>query len=68
MKNSKIRELTTREIREQIDEERLNLQKMQLAHSVSPLDNPYKLSYTKRFIARLKTELTNRLSKENNNE
>lgn len=60
MKNEKIRELTTQEIQEYIAEEKLNLTKMRLTHSVSPLDNPMKLRNTKRLIARLNTELRNR--------
>ena len=60
MKNSEIRELTTNEIIERIDDEKNHLTRMRLNHSVSPLDNPLKMKDSKRIIARLKTELRKR--------
>ncbi|MEX0966472.1 MAG: 50S ribosomal protein L29 [Bacteroidia bacterium] len=57
MKKEDIKELTDKEIQEYIVEEQLSLTKMGLTHAVHPLDNPKKLSFTKRMIARYKTEL-----------
>ena len=50
------------EIKERIDNERSMLQKLKMNHAVSPLDNPMKLGYTKKTIARLLTELNQRES------
>jgi len=60
MKNSEIRELSLKELRERIDSEKETLVRMRLNHAVSPLDNPIKLRDTKRVIAKLMTELRKR--------
>lgn len=60
MRNEEIRELSTKEIRERIDEEKMNLTRLKLAHAVSPLDNPTKIKDSKKEVARLKTELRKR--------
>ena len=60
MKNPEIRELTTKELIEKIDNEKALLIKMRLNHTISPLDNPNKLGEAKRLVARLKTELRKR--------
>ena len=57
MKASEVRELSTLEIQEQIENNTKALTKMRLNHAVSPLDNPNKIGETKRDIARLKTDL-----------
>jgi len=64
MKNSEIRELTTAEVIENIENGKADLLKMKMNHAVSPLDNPIKISELKKEIARLSTELTSRKSKE----
>jgi large subunit ribosomal protein L29 len=60
MKNSEIKDLTTQEIIEKIEEEKKLLVRLRINHKVSNLDNPHKISESKRFIARLKTELRKR--------
>lgn len=60
MKNSEIKELTKDELVEKINEETATLTKMKMNHSVSPLENPMQIRHTRRFIARLKTELSRR--------
>jgi len=57
MKSSEIRELTTQEILERIDNERTSLVRMRLNHAITPLDNPNKIKETRGNIARLLTEL-----------
>ena len=57
MKSSEIRELSTKEIIERIDTEQNLLTRMRMNHAVSPLDNPNKISETRKIVARLKTEL-----------
>ncbi|MEI6677766.1 MAG: 50S ribosomal protein L29 [Mariniphaga sp.] len=60
MKNSEIKELTTAEIIEKIDITKEELIRMCLNHSVNPLENPMKIRFTRKDIARLKTELRKR--------
>jgi large subunit ribosomal protein L29 len=65
MKNSEIKELSTKELRERIDTEKENMVRMKLNHAVSPLDNPMVLKYAKKDIARMMTELKKREVSEN---
>ena len=60
MKSTEIRELSTQEILERIDNEKTTLVRMKLNHAITPLDNPNKLSEMRRTIARLMTELSQR--------
>jgi len=60
MKSSEIKDLTSKELDEKIQEEQNNLIHLRLNHAVSPLENPLKIKYSRRMIARLRTELTSR--------
>lgn len=60
MKQSVIKELSTPDIVERLDEERKHLTRLRMNHAVSPLDNPNKLKEFRRTIARLETELRKR--------
>jgi large subunit ribosomal protein L29 len=60
MKNNEIRELTSKEIKDIIQEQKDQLMKLKLAHAVSPLDDPSKMKNTRKTIARLKTEMRKR--------
>ena len=60
MKAVEIRELTIQELRDRLVSEQEMLTKLKLNHSVSPLDNPLKIRYARKDIARLKTELRKR--------
>ena len=62
MKSSEIRELTTKELIERIEDEKNMLVRLRLNHAVSPLDNPHKITKQKRTIARLLTEMNLRSS------
>ncbi|PIE86134.1 MAG: 50S ribosomal protein L29 [Bacteroidia bacterium] len=64
MKSAEIRELTTKEIEERIEENDLLLTKQRLNHAVSPLENPQQIKNIRREIARLKTELRQRQEKQ----
>ena len=64
MKQSIVNDLTTDEIRDKVKEERASYVKMKMSHSVSPLDNPLKLKYSRRLIARMETELKKRLTQQ----
>jgi len=65
MKTAEVRELSTKEIIERIEDEKNMLVKMKLNHHISPMDNPLKLRTTRRIIAKLKTELRKRELNEN---
>ncbi len=60
MKNSEIKELTTAEITERIDNANEEMVRMLLNHAVNPLDNPMKIRFARKDIARLNTELRKR--------
>jgi large subunit ribosomal protein L29 len=60
MEQKVIRELTTGEIIERLDEEKKQLVKLKLNHAVSPLENPNKIKAYRKTIARLQTELRHR--------
>jgi large subunit ribosomal protein L29 len=57
MKNEEILTLSTEDIVAQIKQEKSNLQKRKFAHAVTPLQNPMAIRHSRRFIARLATEL-----------
>jgi large subunit ribosomal protein L29 len=65
MKNSEIRELAPKEIAERIDAEKTMLVKLRMNHAVSPLDNPMKITRTRKDVARMMTELRKRQLSEN---
>ena len=65
MKNSEIRELTTKELIEKIEDEKVLTARMKLNHAISPLENPNKLKEGRRIVAKLKTELGKRELTEN---
>ncbi len=60
MKQSVIRELAPAELIERLEEEEKQYLKMKLNHAVSPLENPMKIKFYRRLIARLKTEIRRR--------
>jgi large subunit ribosomal protein L29 len=60
MKTSEVRELTTKELEERIDAEKTVLVKLKMNHAVSPLDNPLKIKFTRKDVARMQTELRKR--------
>jgi len=60
MKASEIKELTTQELREKLVDEKGNLAKLRLTHTVSQLENAVKLRDTRKDIAHIETELRKR--------
>jgi len=64
MKAAVIREMSSVEIQERIDNEKNAYQKLKMNHVVSSLENPLKLKYARKTIARLSTELTKRAGEE----
>ena len=66
MKKEAINELSTADLMERIEATRAQYIKMKMQHAVSPLDNPNKISATRKQIARMLTELTKRQNAEQN--
>lgn len=60
MKQSDIRDLSSKELEEKLDQTRSELNKLTINHAVSPLENPMLLRKTRRSIARLETEIRRR--------
>ncbi|MCQ2226793.1 MAG: 50S ribosomal protein L29 [Bacteroidales bacterium] len=65
MKASEIKGLTIAEIEEKLASARVELQKMELAHVVTPIENPMKIRQTRKDIARYMTILTEKKNSEN---
>lgn len=60
MKQEVIKELSTPELLERLEEEKKQLLKLKINHAVSPLENPMKLKDYKKTVARIQTELRRR--------
>jgi large subunit ribosomal protein L29 len=61
MKNQLVlKELSTAEVKERLDNERAMYQKMLMSHAVSPIENPNKIKESRKNIARCLTELRER--------
>lgn len=60
MKIREIKELTTTELQEQLVTKRDELNRLEINHAVSPLDNPSLIRENRRTIARFMTELRQR--------
>ncbi len=60
MKQEEIRELSTADLKERLDEEMMRYTKTKLHHAVSPIENVQKIKENRKTIARLKTELRKR--------
>lgn len=63
MKTSEIRELSVIDLQERIETEKVNLNKLNIEHSISPVENPTKIRKARRDIARMLTILA---EKQNN--
>ena len=59
-KQEAIREMSTADLNDRLDQAREQLVKMRLNHAVSPLDNPNQIRETRKNIARYLTELRRR--------
>jgi large subunit ribosomal protein L29 len=60
MKQNVIREMSTGELHERLEEERKQLRKLKMNHAVSPLENPMKIKDYRKTVARILTELGKR--------
>jgi len=60
MKYSEIQALSLEEIKERLTAENTSRQSLKFAHSISPLENPLRITHNRKLIARLQTELRKR--------
>ena len=60
MKKEEIKELSTQDLKDRLVEMEKEYLQMQINHSISPLDNPAKITHDRKMIARVKTELRQR--------
>jgi len=60
MNKADIKQLSTKDLREKIKEEKNSLAKLKLNHAVSPIENPLKITFSRKTVARLQTELRSR--------
>lgn len=60
MKKVDLKELSADQLSQKVAEEKSRLQKMKFAHAITPIENPRRISDSRREIARLLTELNNR--------
>lgn len=57
MKKVELKELSTKELSERLEAAEAAYLQMKINHSISPLDNPSKITLERKMIARMKTEL-----------
>ena len=60
MKQAVINEMTTEELEGKLTKERAALAKLNLAHAVSPIENPTQIRETRKTVARILTEVRRR--------
>jgi len=60
MKQQEIVQLSVADLQERITDSKEQLVKLELTHSVSPLENPLRIRVLRKTVARLSTELTKR--------
>ena len=66
MKTSVLKEMIDKELFDLLQEEKDSLVKMKMSHAVSPLENPQKIKFTRRNIARIMTEISKRTELKDN--
>ena len=57
MKKEEIKELSLKDLRDQIEVAEKAYRELKVAHAISPIDNPAKITKDRREIARMKTIL-----------
>ncbi len=60
MKKEEIKELSTQDLKDRLEQMEQEYAQLKINHSISPLDNPAKITADRRMIARVKTELRKR--------
>ncbi|MGL4630625.1 MAG: 50S ribosomal protein L29 [Leadbetterella sp.] len=60
MKKIELSGQSVEQLKQQIAEEKNRLVKLKFAHAITPIENPKRITSTRKTIARLSTELSNR--------
>ena len=60
MKKVELKELSTQDLKDRLEQMEQEYAQLKINHSVSPLDNPAQIRRDRRMIARVKTELRQR--------
>ena len=60
MTQADIKQLSTKDLRERIKEEKNTLMKLKINHAVSPIESPSTITFKRKTVARLQTELRSR--------
>ena len=60
MNKEEIKELSTQDLKDRLEEMEKAYLPQKINHSISPLDNPAKITQDRKMIARVKTELRQR--------
>lgn len=60
MKKVDLKNLSVEQLAQQIGEEKKMLQKLKFAHTITPIENPKRITEARKVIARLSTELSGR--------
>jgi large subunit ribosomal protein L29 len=58
MKKNDISGFTVDQLKQQISDEKERLVKLKFAHAITPIENPLRITDTRKTIARLSTELS----------
>lgn len=57
MKKEEIKELSTQDLKDRLEQMEQEYAQLKINHLISPLDNPAKITAERKMIARVKTEL-----------
>ena len=60
MKKEEIKEMSTADLRERLEQMEQEYRQLTINHAISPIDSPTKITADRRMIARVKTELRQR--------
>lgn len=60
MKKEEIKEMSTQDLKDRLEQMEMEYAQLGINHSISPLDNPSKITADRKMIARVKTELRQR--------
>lgn len=60
MKNEEIKELSTQDLKDRLEQAQKDYLQQKINHTISPIDNPAKITQDRKNIARMKTELRQR--------
>ncbi|MDE5685416.1 MAG: 50S ribosomal protein L29 [Paramuribaculum sp.] len=60
MKKEEIKEIATQDLKDRLEKMEMEYRQLKINHSISPIDNPAKITADRKMIARVKTELRQR--------